>query len=145
MRKGCGVATAVILTAACGSSAAAPVTSLRDMGQAAAARCGPSTARTIAANRQARIYSMGSRVYGCATGRHRTYLLGSSSRSRPGQTRIGLMHLAGVIAAYSAAESGVDTSSASVVVRRLDDGQTLHDVNAVNGPLGPEFFETVQA
>jgi hypothetical protein len=53
--------------------------------------------------------------------------------------------LAGVDVAYGVTRSEVDTISAQVVVRRLDDGRTVHDTNATTRALGPEFFESVGA
>lgn len=40
---------------------------------------------------------------------------------------------------------GVDTLATQVVVRRLDNGQTVHAVSATTQPVGPEFFQFVEA
>lgn len=145
MRIRWALAAVLVLTAACGSSAAAPVRVLTHALRPAAARCGPQAAKTLAADSRARIYAIGDSVYGCANGGRRAYLLGHRSRSLSRQSRIGAMALAGVVAAYGLTQSGVDTASTTVVVRRLDTGRTLHDVNAITGLLGPEFFEEVDA
>jgi hypothetical protein len=130
----------VTVTAACGSSAAAPGGEIAH----ASAACGPRAAKTITADSRARVYAAGSGVYGCAPGR-RAFLLGRRVRSHPPQSEVGEIALTGAVVGYAASESGVDTLSTQVVVRRLDTGRTLHDVNAVRGTLGPEFFEGVDA
>jgi hypothetical protein len=133
-------ATVLIAAAACGSSVAAP---RRHAGGITPAHCGPAAARTVTANARARIYVTANSVYGCTTSGHRSYLLGHTSRSRSRQSRIGVTALAGVVAGYAASQPGVDTFSTEVVVRRLDTGRTLHEVNAIKGTLGPEFSESV--
>jgi hypothetical protein len=145
MRMRWVAASVVIVVAACGSSAAALAAPGSHSDRATPARCGPRSATTVASDRQARIYESGGNVYGCVTGRH-TYLLGqTSSRTHPSHERVGPIALAGRDAAYGRALQGVDTLSMEVIVRRLDNGRTVHDVNAVKGPLGPEFFESVDA
>jgi hypothetical protein len=94
---------------------------------------------TVAADRSARIYTLSNRVYGCAG---RSYLLGTY-RPRLGQARITHVALAGTIAAFSVTRSGVDTSIAQVIIRRLDNGRTLHTLGAVTQPIGPESFQRV--
>jgi len=84
-------------------------------------------------------------VYGCANGSGHSYLLGQGPKIGPGLARVGRVALAGVDAGYAVGRMGVDTFATQVVVRRLDNGQTLHDVSATTGLLGPEFFQTVQA
>ncbi len=141
---GCAVAALVIATASCGTSAAAPTGSSTPPVRPAAA-CGPRGARTLAANRRARIYATGSGVFGCVTGTGHAYLLGQGAPGRPGQDRVGRLALAGVDAGYAVGRMGVDTLSAQVVVRRLDTGQVLHEVSATTQPPGPEFFQSVEA
>jgi hypothetical protein len=111
-------------------------------GGTATARCGPATAKTIASDAGARVYAVGSGVYGCVNGR-RAYLLVHRSQSRPAQSGLSEIALAGLVVGYAKSQSGVDTLSAEVVVRRLDSGRILHDVDAVRGPRAPEFFEGV--
>jgi hypothetical protein len=141
---------------ACGSSRAAstrsasPATSAKRSSRSASSRpsatrahrCGPPHAKTLAADRVARIYSRGGEVYGCAAGARRSYLLGSSSRSIR-QGRVGPAALAGRIAAYGLTSYGVDTVSASVVVRSLRDGKQLHTDPGTSRPVGAEFLESV--
>jgi hypothetical protein len=108
------------------------------------AGCGPSKARTLAADRLARVYSRGGRVYGCADGTHTSYVLGSASNSM-GQGRVGPIALAGVDAAYGRTTSGVDVISAEVVVKNLTDGRILRDEGATAGNFGPETAQQVDS
>jgi len=140
---GCALGVVLVTTAACGSWAAAPTGSAS---AAASAPCGPRDGKTLAADARARIFSRDGSVYGCARAGGRAYLLGRSSVTRPGQWRnVGVVALGGVDAAYSTTQIGVDTLSAEVVVRRLDNGRMLHTTSATTAPLGPEFFQTVDA
>jgi hypothetical protein len=135
MRTGCAVVTLLIAPAACGSSAGA-----------VAARCGPASAKTLLSDGQARVYTSGGSIYGCANrGRGTSYLLGQGPQTRPGQDRVGKLALAGVEVGYGRSRMGVDTVSAEVVVRRLDNGRTVHEVSATTAPVGPEFFQSVDA
>jgi hypothetical protein len=132
MRKGVAVSTLVIL-AACGSAGAATQTS-----------CGPTGAKTLTADTVARIYSTGGNVYGCADSAAHSYLLASDQR-RPGQPHIGKVALAGVDVAYGETTSGVDTTSATVTVKRLDGGRRLKRLAAMTLLVGPESFESVDS
>jgi hypothetical protein len=58
---------------------------------------------------------------------------------------VGVVALGGVDAAYSTTQMAVDSLSAEVVVRRLDDGRTVHRTSATTAPLGPEFFQSVDS
>jgi hypothetical protein len=145
MRMGCAAAALVIATAACGKSAASPTGPSTRAVRPAVAACGPRAARTLAANRRARIYAAGGGVFGCATGTGHAYLLGQGAPGRPGQDRVGRYALAGVDAGYAVGRMGVDTLSVQVVVRRLDTGQVLHEASATTQPPGPEFFQSVEA
>jgi hypothetical protein len=108
------------------------------------ALCGPSKARTLAADSLARVYSQGKKVYGCAKGAHSSYALGSTSSSM-GQDRVGPIALAGVDVAFGSTNSGVDVISAEVVVKNLTDGRTLRDRPATAGNFGPETAEQVDS
>ena len=121
----------VVATAACGSAAAT-----------ATGHCGPAGAKTLVIDSVARVYTSAGSVYGCSASGHR-YRLGSSQR-HPGQPAIGKAALAGVDVAYGATTFGVDTSGASVTVRRLDTGRTVRRKSAMNGPVGPEAFQSVE-
>ncbi|HLY47973.1 MAG TPA: hypothetical protein VKR21_02155 [Solirubrobacteraceae bacterium] len=144
MRMGCALGAVVIATAACGSSTAAPTGSTADA--MTAASCGAHFARTLVANSRARVFVQGGSVYGCALGHRRVYLLGRSALGvAAGQGRVGAVALGGVDAGYSTTQMGVDTGSTEVVVRRLDDGRTLHTASATTRSLGPESFQTVDA
>jgi hypothetical protein len=149
MRMRCGMLTALVALAACGSSAGMPrhaagAGGSGPPGSAAAGRCGPRSARTLAADSRARVYSTGNAVYGCAAGAHQSFRLGAAARSlREG--RVGPVALAGVDAAYGLATFGVDTGSAQVIVRRLSDGRQLRSAPATQGRLGPESVQAVDA
>ncbi|MBV9309593.1 MAG: hypothetical protein JOZ73_02105 [Solirubrobacterales bacterium] len=109
--------------------------------QAATPPCGPSDASTIAADRVARVYTQGAAVYGCSAHGSQAYQLGSSQPTR--EARVGPVALAGSVAAYELSNFGVDTVSATVVVRRLSDGKQLAQRSAYEGTLGAEFFVSV--
>src|SRR5690242_18980851 len=79
MRIGCAAAAILIATAACGASSAAHST----VTTAGSGHCGPTHARTLAADRSARIYALSNRVYGCV---YRSFLLGNL-RPRLGEAR----------------------------------------------------------
>lgn len=106
--------------------------------------CGAASARTLASDGVARVYSQHGRVYGCAAADHKSFRLGQASGT-PDQKRVGPVALAGVEAAYGLTTSGVDTISAKVIVRRLTDGRVLHRHNAITGPQPAEFYEKVDA
>lgn len=108
------------------------------------ASCGPSRARTLAADREARVYSSGGKVYGCARGSHSSYVLGSTSNSM-GEGRVGPIALAGVDVAFGRTTSGVDVISAEVVVENLTDGRVLRDHGATAGNFGPETAQKVNS
>jgi hypothetical protein len=108
------------------------------------ALCGPSKARTLAADRLARVYSRGGKVYGCAKASHSSYVLGSASSSM-GQGRVGPIDLAGVDVGFGRTTSGVDVISAEVVVENLTDGRVLRDHGATAGNFGPETAQQVDS
>jgi hypothetical protein len=133
MQRAWPLVSVVVVIAACGSSAAT-----------ASAQCGPSGAKTLAADHLARVYTSKGSIYGCANTVRHSYLLARSSR-RPGQPQIGTLALAGVVVAYGETMTGVDTASAQVVVRRLDNGRTLRSLAAMNQPIGPESLQSVDS
>jgi hypothetical protein len=86
--------------------------------------CGPAAARTLAAGKLARVYSIHGSVYGCAAGASKSYTLGRAARSITAP-RVGPVVVAGQVAAYGLTRFGVDTADSQVVVRRLSDGKQL--------------------
>lgn len=122
---------ALLVLASCGSSEAMPVRGT----------CGPTGARTLAANGRVRVYVLGQTVYGCSAARSRSFRLGSVSRSIR-QAEAAPVAVAGELAAYGLSNFGVDTVRASVVVRRLTDGKTLKQL-PVTRAAGAETFESV--
>jgi hypothetical protein len=112
--------------------------------EVSAGPCGPAGAHTLAASGVARVYSLGGQVYGCSGTTGKTVHLGRSSVCEGGD-EIGPAAVAGELAAYGAAICGVDTGSASVVVRRLSDGKQLLSEPATTRPLGPESYQWVDS
>jgi hypothetical protein len=149
MRARCGILAGALVLAACGSSSGmAPsqssgaTASTAQPGAGARAACGPAGAQTLAVDRVARVYQSGGNVYGCFTTTGHTYVLGASARSiREG--RAGPIALAGRYVAYGYARFGVDTVSATVVVRDLGNGRQVRSGPATTKPVGPEFFQSV--
>jgi hypothetical protein len=130
---------AVLCTlASCGSSLAAQTAS------SAGAACGPASQRTLARTSHARVYEIRHTVYGCASGAHRRYRLGTIGLC-PGRQSLGLIALTGRITAYVVRSCGVDTSSAQVAVLRLSDGRRLSSHEAVMGVSAPESFQSVSS
>jgi hypothetical protein len=134
----CGIACGLIALAACGSSLG------KTSGGSASASCGPAGAKTLAIDRQARVYESGGNVYGCSTASRRSYRLGASARSiREG--RAGPVALAGTDVGYGYTVYGVDTVSAQVLVRDLATGKQLRSEPATTGPARVESVESVDS
>jgi hypothetical protein len=108
---------------------------------AGAARCGPASAKTLAADGRVRVYSLRQDVYGCSAARGRSFRLGHASRALA-QSRVGPVAVAGDLAAYGLQSFGVDTVSASVVVRRLTDGTVVKDLRATRA-VSAEASESI--
>jgi hypothetical protein len=112
--------------------------------RAASRRCGAIRAQTLASDRVARVYATAHTVYGCATGSHRSFKLGTR-RSCAGTSRAGpIFVLVARLAAYGLSRCGVDTGFTQVVVRRLTDGAQLRSLPAT-GPVASESFQTVNS
>ena len=110
-------------------------------GRAAGRPCGPRAAATLAADAVARVYSVGGNVFGCVAGASRSIELGTTGFSvRAG--RVDLVRVSGTVAAYGLVRSGVDTASATVVVRRLTTGRVLAQ-RAATTREGVEGFQSV--
>jgi hypothetical protein len=133
MRKG-ALATAIAIAVVASATAAA----------SGGSQCGPAGAKTLASDSQARVYSSNGSVYGCADATGHRYLL-ASDETRPGQPHIGKVALAGVDVAYGETTFSVDTGSATVTVRQLDNGRRLKSLAALTVPVGPESFESVDS
>lgn len=73
--------------------------------------------------------------------RGRSFRLGHAVRALA-QARVGPLAVAGDLAAYGVQSVGVDTVSASVVVRRLTDGTVLKELRATRA-VGAESFESI--
>lgn len=127
---------ALVVLAACGSSVAKSAGSTP-----VATRCGPERAQTLAANGRVRVYVERQIVYGCSVARGRSFRLGHATRAL-GEPRVGPVAVAGDLAAYGLQSFGVDTVSASVVVRRLTDGSQVKELRATRA-VGAESFQSV--
>ena len=139
VRRLLSLALPLCAIAACGSSAAASLGS--SSATTAKAQCGPASARTLAVGAQARVYAQSGAAYGCVSGSRRRYLLGHLSVC-VNSDRVGPVVVAGRLAAFAVTRCGVDTGSATVVLRRLSDGAGLFS-HAAAKPAGPEGFVNV--
>ncbi len=124
---------ALVVLAACGSSAAKSA--------GGATRCGPASAKTLAGNGRVRVYALRQVVFGCSVARGRSFRLGHVTRALA-ESRVGPVAVAGDLAAYGLRSFGVDTVSASVVVRRLTDGTQIKELRATRA-VGAEAFESI--
>jgi len=124
---------ALVVLAACGSSAAKSV--------GGTARCGPASARTLAGNGRVRVYALRQVVYGCSAAGGRSFRLGHVTRALA-ESRVGPVAVGGDLAAYGLQSFGVDTVQASVVVRRLTDGTQLKRLGATRA-VGAEAFQSI--
>jgi hypothetical protein len=104
-------------------------------------RCGPRAAPTIAASRQARVYAADGGVFGCSFVGGRSFRLGNTAEALH-QSRVQLVVVAGADAAYALSSFGVDTVSATVVLRRLTDGRRQEQFAATSSGL-VEGFQSV--
>ena len=140
---------ALVVLASCGSSdaktAGGPSTTSSSGSSTGSTpvvtRCGPASAKTLAGNGRVRVYVLNQDVYGCSVARGRSFRLGHAVRALA-QARVGPLAVAGDLAAYGLQSFGVDTVSASVVVRRLTDGTVLKELRATRA-AGAESFESI--
>jgi hypothetical protein len=136
------IVTTVLLLAGAGASSFARPDATRSA-QAAAARCGPSSARTLAAGASARVYASHGKVYGCSIHGHASYVLGSTNVCTV-SARVGAVAVTAELAAYGLERCGVDTGSSLLIVRRLTDGHQIRSASATKASL-PEAFQIVSA
>jgi hypothetical protein len=108
----------------------------------APARCGPARAHSLAGNSLVRVYASGGFVYGCSVRTHRTTRLGRSNRCIAA-SRAGPAAVAAELTGYGLERCGVDTGTGEVIVRRLSDGRVLRTLDATQGLLRPESYQTV--
>jgi hypothetical protein len=127
------IVTLLVLVAACGTSSANSGAPTRT--------CGPARATTLAASGQARVYRVGSGIYGCAVADRRSFRLGNAAHTLR-ESRVGPVAVAGDVAAYALTAFGIDTVRAQVVVRRLTDGAQLAGFPATS-TVGVESFQSV--
>jgi hypothetical protein len=73
--------------------------------------------------------------------RGRSFRLGHASHALA-ESQVGPVTVAGDLAAYGLQSFGVDTVSASVVVRRLTDGTEVKQLRATRA-VGPEGFQSI--
>lgn len=136
-----GVVVGVALLAACGWFTFASTTWANETSPV----CGPSSTRTLASDRSARVYASAGNVYGCAAGGSRSYLLGSRSNCGlapgPGYValqyqKVGPLRVAGHVAAYELDTCLSDCYWAGMNIRRLADGKLLRVHDLGGGCLG---------
>jgi hypothetical protein len=133
----------ITLVAVLGALAAGASASGAASARAARVNCGPAAGRTLAHGARARVYALGSWIYGCARGGGRPVRL-SRAGPCPGSAQLGPFALAGAVAAYASRTCGVDTATSQVVVRRLSGGGALLSSNpALDTSSGVESFESV--
>ena len=106
--------------------------------------CDPSDARTLAVDAEARVYSLGKKVYGCANGATRRYLLGSTGFCVNAHAVGAVVRLAAGYAGYSVSTCGVDNGTTIVYVRRLTDG-TITQQHIATTVVGVESHQTVNS
>ena len=128
------------MIAACGSAAGASSTG--STSASSIARCGPTAATTLGASPQARVYALGKSVYACAPGHGAPYRIGGSGPCN-GSTHIGPVAVAGTIAAYGATQCGVDTGSATIVVRDVASRHQLAVLASYSGPAHVESYQWI--
>jgi hypothetical protein len=87
------------------------------------------------------VYSLHQTIYGCSVARGRSFRLGHAPRAVV-ESRIGSVAVGGDLAAYAIQSFGVDTASASVVVRRLTDDRKVKELRATRA-VGVEAFQSV--
>jgi hypothetical protein len=127
---------ALVALAVCGVSVATSAGSI-----SVATHCGPPSATTIAADGRVRVYALHQNFYGCSVEQGRSFRLGHAPRAVV-ESRIGSVAVAGDLAAYAVLSIGVDTATASVVVRRLTDDHKLKELLATRA-VGVEAFQSV--
>jgi hypothetical protein len=140
-----GVLGLAVLLSACGSTMASATngsTTATGSPPPVPAGCGPARAHSLAINSRVRVYTSGSFVYGCSARTHRTTRLGRSDRC-VAASRAGPAAVAGELAGYGLQRCGVDTGTGEVIVRRLSDGRGLRTLEATQGQLRPESYQTV--
>jgi hypothetical protein len=106
--------------------------------------CDQQGTRTIAADRQARVFTTRGIVYGCALRTGKQYRLGQLT-SCIGSDRTGPLALAGELVGYGSQRCGIDTGVSQVIVRNLADGKQLRAEAALTGGLGAESYVSVSS
>jgi hypothetical protein len=127
--------------------------------------CGPSSGQTLAADAEARVYSVpvptplplaeqvsaieprAVKVFGCLFATERSALLGSTLFVAKGSPTIDphTVALASPWVAYSLTGHSTDFNSVVLALRNLKTGKVTRRSNAGPGPLGPEQFSKVTA
>jgi hypothetical protein len=131
-----GVVTGAVALAAAGV--------LAQRSEGAPGDCVPASARTLAAAGGARLYVLGSELFGCLGSTR--ILLGGAPDSRPlGVTRVARYALAPRFAGIATLRMGVDTLAASVSIVDLRAGATVASAPATTPELRAESFVDVSA
>jgi hypothetical protein len=112
--------------------------------QIATISCDPSGAHTLAVDADARVYTLRTKVYGCANGGTRRYLLGSTGFCVNAHAVGAVVRLAAAYVGYSVATCGVDNGSTIVYARNLTDG-VIAGQHAATTTVGVESHQTVDS
>jgi hypothetical protein len=112
--------------------------------QIASISCDPSGARTLAVDADARVYSLRKKVYGCANGATRRYVLGSTGFCVNADAVGAVVRLAAAYVGYSVATCGIDNGTTIVYLRRLSDGAITRQHGATT-TVGVESHQTVNS
>src|SRR5579884_2244811 len=159
MRFRYAAAGVLVTLAACGSSSAAPhdsaagtttnpgattnsggTTNPGGTTTPVGASCGPTRAKTLLADRRARVYERREVVFGCADTTRHSYRLGSAETCLR-SARAGPIALAGTTVAYGLQRCGIDTGSGLAVVQQLTDGHELRALAATGGRAVEAYSE----
>ncbi|HWF26469.1 MAG TPA: hypothetical protein VG275_13520 [Solirubrobacteraceae bacterium] len=127
--------TALLIPAAIGAASGPPAS--------VQARCLPRGARSLAADRTARVYSWHSAVYGCVDATGQLRKLGGAGVCNRLDGAVAPVALAAATVAYGLERCGVDTGSSTVVVLNLITGIHRADLPAATLPTGPESHSSV--
>jgi len=125
------------------SAAALALVILAATATAATPGCAPSGAKVLLASKLARVYSLGTTLYGCTDGRQ-TKLGALKGTTAAPATRITRYLLAARYVAFDTVDMGVDTFSSTVTLIDLVNGVRADSPAAPSSPR-PESFKTATA
>jgi hypothetical protein len=135
-----GATMVVVASALCATASAC------GRATAATASCVPASAHrhVFASNGHAAVYTAHGAYYACDVATGTRIKLGSATLCI-GSARFDHAALAGDLVAYGIERCGVDTGTASVLVRRLSDGERLKSFPAITIGTLPESYQSVSS